>query len=93
MDFLIYLIIAIFDFIILNLHNRNEKRIEKLQEEFQKQIQNIKDKILPFETESSQFYKKYLHNFFEKNLYKKRSGTEQFEHSLSKFSQMIDEVE
>lgn len=66
--------------------------IKKRKLEINNNIRLIKDKAYPFEQASIVFYKKYLDDFFIQNLSKKKSGTDTFEDSLSRYSSMIQEV-
>jgi len=65
----------------------------KREKEIKEKLDFIYGKVFPFEEDSVNYYENYLKNFFESNLYKKRSGGEKFEESLSEFSSMIDEAE
>ena len=67
--------------------------------ELKKQIGNIEElrsnsysNLQPFEKTIRSYFETQLKDFFGKNLYKKRSGNQQFEESLSEFSSMIEEV-
>lgn len=102
--FIIFSIIFIFVLVLNTYYQKNEDKISKLKNESEKQIEsiehikkdkieNIKEKVLPFEIKSFEYYKTYLESFFLNNLHNKRSGTEEFERSLSRFSQMINEVD
>ncbi|KKU47277.1 MAG: hypothetical protein UX68_C0041G0006 [Parcubacteria group bacterium GW2011_GWA2_46_9] len=53
---------------------------------------NSYSKLEPFEKIIHDYYQTQLKNFFEKNLYRKRSGNHQFDESLSEFASMIKEV-
>ncbi|MCF7836740.1 DUF3883 domain-containing protein [Candidatus Gracilibacteria bacterium] len=61
------------------------ERIEELKEEAHKKIQ-------PFEKAVCDRCQKQLSEFFEQNLYKKRSGSQQFEEALAEFSSTIEEI-
>ncbi len=83
---LIFIIYTFFD-------NHRQKEFQEKRLEINNKIELLKNKVLPFEQASVKFYQKYLNQFFEENLYKKRSGSEKFEQSLNEFSSMVDEVE
>ena len=71
-------------------------KYKNLSEDIKKQIEELKrdtrDKVQPFEMAASEYYQSQLREFFENNLYKKRSGNQQFEEALSDFSSMIEEI-
>jgi hypothetical protein len=67
---------------------RTESQIKEIEELKNK----VRETLLPFETIVSEHYKAQLADFFENNLYKKRSGGQEFEEALSEFSSMINEV-
>ena len=69
----------------LNELKKQVKKIEELRS-------NSYSKLQPFEKTIRSYLDTQLKDFFEKNLYKKRSGNQQFEESLSEFSSMIEEV-
>lgn len=79
---------------ILSLGKLN--KLIKLSEDINKQIEELKrdthDKVQAFEKAASEYYQSQLREFFENNLYKKRSGNQQFEEALSDFSSMIEEL-
>ncbi len=50
------------------------------------------EKLKPFEKSSCDYYETQLREFFEKHLYKKRSGSQQFEEAISEFSSTIDQL-
>ncbi len=104
-EYFIQAIIYVVVFIILyHFNDLNDKELEKENEiifsqiqakrkEIEEKIQELKNKIFPFEEACSKYYLNYLESFYQNNLYKKRSGSEKFEQSTSEFSSMIDEVE
>jgi len=74
-------------------------KIKKLQEGIQEHIEEVEElkgdiykKLQLFEEVVCDHYKAQLAEFFEKNLYKKRSGDQQFEEALSEFSSTIEEL-
>lgn len=71
-------------------------RIKKLSGNIKKQIEELKrdtrNKVQDFEKAASEYYQEQLREFFENNLYKKRSGNQQFEEALSEFSSMIEDL-
>ncbi len=69
-----------------------DQKIETEKERTYVEIKNLGNGILQFEEASVKYYENYLVQFFQNNLYKKRSGNERFEQSLNEFSSMIDEV-
>ena len=71
---------------------KTKERQEKNSQIVQK-IEFIKNKVHKFEKSCEEYYLNYLEEFFQNNLYKKRSGSEKFERSLFEFSSMIEEVE
>jgi hypothetical protein len=75
----------IFSFGKLNELKNEIKVLEELRS-------NSYSKLQPFERTIRNYFETQLKDFFEKNLYKKRSGNQQFEESLSEFSSMIEEV-
>lgn len=67
--------------------------------ELKKQISEIEElrnnsytRLLPFEKIISSYFDNQLKEFFEDNLYKKRSGNQKFEESLSEFLSIIEEA-
>lgn len=73
----------------LNKTKQSSTEIRKQIEELKKATQN---QVKPFEKAASDYYRSQLRNFFENNLYKKRSGNSQFEEALAEFSSMIEEL-
>lgn len=69
----------------LNEVKEQINKTEKLRSDSYKKLQ-------PFEQTIRNYFENQLKDFFEKNLYKKRSGGQQFKELLSEFSTMIDEV-
>lgn len=55
-------------------------------------IDNVYKKLEPFEKAVRDHYESELFVFYEANLYRKRSGNQQFEDSLSEFASMIREL-
>jgi len=68
--------------------NKIKKEIEELKE---LKIDSY-SKLKPFEELIRDRCEVYLKDFFEKNLYKKRSGSQKFENLLSEFKTMVEEV-
>jgi len=79
--------------IYLFIERYREKGRQKIRLEIDNKIELIKNKVYPFEEASQKFYESYLKQFFQNNLYKKRSGNEKFEQSLAEFSSMLNEAE
>jgi hypothetical protein len=88
--FIIGLVIMIAFFI--NEKSKDKERI-KIVAEYNEKIELIKNKVLPFEESCKTYYLNYLEQFYQNNIYKKRSGNEKFEHSILEFSSMVNEVE
>jgi hypothetical protein len=55
-------------------------------------VKTVREKLRPFEEKTCTHYQNQLGEFFRENLYKKRSGGQQFEESLSEFSSMVEGV-
>lgn len=55
-------------------------------------VDDTRNKLHSFEKPVINKYEADLEKFFKDNLYKKRSGSEQFEESLTEFKEMIDEL-
>lgn len=75
--------------------NRIEKQLSKVKEQYwevEKLKKDAREKLVPFESVVRNYYQTKLKDFLEENLYKKRSGGQQFEQSLSEFASMIEEV-
>lgn len=89
---IIAIIGVIFGGIFAFFENTKEKEIIKKRQDVDSKIELIKNKVYPFEQACEKFYLNYLEHFFQNNLYKKRSGSEKFDQSLSEFSLMINEV-
>lgn len=95
----VFVAVFLSDFLI-NLFNFGRlNKIKKLCEEIKGRIEEIKElkentykKLQPFEKSVCDHYKVQLAEFFENNLYKKRSGGQQFEEALSEFSSTIEEI-
>lgn len=66
--------------------------IEKKRFNINSELISIKNKILPFEIDCCEFYRNYLESFHKEKLYKKRSGSGEFEESLLAFSSILEEV-
>lgn len=97
--------VSLFVFVILpdslnNLFNSGKpNEIKKLREEIKGRIERIEElkgeaykKLQPFEKAVCNRCQKQLSEFFEQNLYRKRSGNQQFEESLAEFSSTIEEI-
>lgn len=75
---------------IISLGKLNEIKNQIKQAE---ELQNSSyQKLQPFERAIRSHFENQLNDYFERNLYKKRSGNQQFEESLSEFSSIIEEV-
>jgi hypothetical protein len=85
-------IINFFSFGRLNKTKKLTAKIEGHVEETKKLEEDTYKKLQPFEEKIADHYKTLLAEFFENNLYKKRSGSQQFEESLSEFSSTIQEI-
>ncbi|MFI5260520.1 MAG: DUF3883 domain-containing protein [Candidatus Paceibacteria bacterium] len=72
------------------------KELKRLSGEIEIQAEKLKEetsqKLQPFEQAAREYYLSELREFFENNLYKKRSGNQQFEEALSEFSSMIEDL-
>lgn len=86
--------------ISINFYSTKCKELKGVILKCDKNINNIKEKIellknefIPFEEASVKYYTDYLEQYFNDNLYRKRSGNEKFEQSLSEFSDMINETD
>jgi hypothetical protein len=67
--------------------------IEKVREQTIEKLKNeTKIKVAPFEESFCNYYQHQLDEFYTKKLYKKRSGTKEFEHALSEFESMIGTI-
>lgn len=96
-SWVIFIVSFIVGIVVAETEIANKREEEKRKDEIKKNklendLQLIKNKILPFEEASTTYYENYLRNFYEEKLYKKRSGNDEFEKSLSEFSLMIGEV-
>jgi hypothetical protein len=100
--FWIFIIFFILVF-ILSLYFDDDKVIEpkKIELGIKKEIKNkdinekiqlIKNKVYPFEEACAKYYEEFLEKYFKENLYKKHSGSEKFEESLTEFSVMVAQV-
>ena len=76
------------------------KELEILQKKTDEDITNLRTSLMnakallrPFETKVCDFYQDQLTHYFENNLYKRLSGSREFEESLSEFSGMIKELQ
>ena len=85
--------IAIINFLTNILTLGKSEKIKEKNEDLVKKIDQIKDKkeevkkqIKKFEESTSKYYSNQLEDFFQNNLYNKRSGNKEFEKSLSEFS-------
>ncbi len=74
-------------------------KIKKLQKDVQAHIEEAEElkgntykKLQPFEKAIRDYYETQLAEFFDKNLFKKRSGGQGFEEALSEFSSTIEEL-
>ncbi len=76
----------------LNKIKRLREEINGRIEEFKKFKEDTYKKLQSFEKPICDHYKAQLAEFFENNLYKKRSGSQQFEEALSEFSSTIEEI-
>jgi hypothetical protein len=92
---------AVFDTDFLNnLFSFGElNKIKKLSEETRVQVESVEElkdkvykKLQPFEKAVCNHYQAQLAEFFEQNLYKKRSGNQQFEEAIAEFSSTIEEI-
>lgn len=67
-----------------------ESRIAKKQ--IEKLTEDVENRVRPFEEAYYNYYKNKLDEFYSTKLYKKRSGTPEFEESLSEFELMLDDL-
>lgn len=84
----IYLISVFIEFI------RRPKKIKQIDEqikEVEKLKSNISERLEPFEKQIRDYYNKRIKDYFQNNLYYKKSSSNQFEESLSEFALMIKE--
>ncbi len=58
----------------------------------EEKIELIKNEVLPFEDACVAYYTKYLEQYYQNHIYRKRSGSEKFEEALVEFSGMLEEV-
>lgn len=72
--------------------NKIKKLIRKTQEQINELKKDMSEKVYEFEKAASDYYQTQLRDFFETNLYKKRSGSQEFEEALSEFSLLIEEL-
>lgn len=72
--------------------NKLEKATENIKEQTEELKRSTLEKVQPFEKAASDYYQSQLRDFFENNLYKKRSGNQRFEEALSEFSSMIEDL-
>ncbi len=71
---------------------RTKKAIEVIKKNIEELKNESSDKVQLFESAASKYYQYKLEEYFEENLYKKRSGNQQFEDKLSEFSLLIEEL-
>jgi hypothetical protein len=93
------LLLSSSDFIKNIVSFGNFNKVKKVSDIIKKQIKeaedlskSIRDKLRPFEKETCDYYHSKLEQFFENNLYNKRSGSKQFEESLSEFAAIIEKL-
>ena len=84
--------VNLFSFGRLNKIKRLGAEIEAHIKEAKKLKEDTYKKLQPFEKAVADYYKTLLAEFFENNLYKKRSGGQQLEEALSEFSSTIEEI-
>lgn len=65
---------------------------EKTEQQIKKLEETAKDKVKNFEDAFYSYYKDQLDSFYSNRLYKKRSGTKEFEDSLGEFDSMIQTI-
>lgn len=85
-------LVNILNFGRLNKIKRLREEINGHIEEFEKLKEDTYKKLQSFEKPICDHYKSQLAEFFENNLYKKRSGSQRFEEALSEFSSTIEEI-
>ncbi|OGH32561.1 MAG: hypothetical protein A2953_02915 [Candidatus Levybacteria bacterium RIFCSPLOWO2_01_FULL_36_54] len=90
--FIVYIFEFIANIISFGKLSKIKGLINKTLEEIEELKRATSQKVQPFEKAASDYYQAQLRDFFETNLYKKRSGSQQFEEALSEFSSMIEEL-
>lgn len=88
-----FIIWALLEDFLINLISGGKLNSLKREIKNVRQLRKIaEDKLRPFEQSTSNYYQAHLEEFFKNNLYKKRSGSQEFEESLSEFQSMIGEL-
>lgn len=88
-----YVLSIILDHFFIEPTRKEFRALIQLKEiETNQKIDLLKSNIKPFEEASVKYYTNCLEEFYQNNLYKKRSGGPEFERLLSEFSSMISEV-
>ncbi|MDD3940416.1 MAG: DUF3883 domain-containing protein [Candidatus Pacebacteria bacterium] len=75
-----------------NYESERDKETKRQIKEIQNKIEPIRKQIFLFKNASEKYYINYLDSFFQEKLYKKRSGSKEFEDTLQEFHQMISEI-
>lgn len=83
---------------IISLGKYKKKKEERrlLQDQIkllQDKVEHIRKQVDPFESACKIYFEDRLREFFNINLYRKRSGSDAFEKGLSQFSSLISEAE
>lgn len=73
-------------------YNKATEESKIVKTSIEKLTENVKNDVRPFEDAYCDYYKNSLDEFYSTKLYKKRSGTPDFEESLAEFEVMIDEL-
>jgi hypothetical protein len=74
-------------------HKEELERIERSEKRLKESIDSIKKRVGDFEKALIEFHTKQINNYFETNLYHKRSGNNEFENDLSEFALMLNEAD
>ncbi|MES2213871.1 MAG: DUF3883 domain-containing protein [Patescibacteria group bacterium] len=67
-------------------------RYKQLKQQIEDLNKSTRAKVLSFEDAYKSYFEDKLKNFYEERLFRKRSGTEQFESALSEFATMLEEA-
>ncbi len=97
-SWLVFTICFVLGIIIASIEeDSNKKKADDLNKnklkDLKERLATIKNKVVPFEESSNKDYSDSLQVFFSKNLYKKRSGNEDFDSKINEFSNMLLEAE
>lgn len=73
-------------------YNKAIEENKVIEYQIEKITENVKGRVGPFEEAYHNYYKNKLDEFYLTKLYKKRSGTPEFEESLSEFELMLNDL-